>query len=141
MKKITRASAKQAWDQTVEQLASDSPLKFGVMEEFVFDSYTNGVIGIAIPHSVALIKKTLFWPQFIKKVNSVLNEKLKSEVEIYFSIQSTEPIKEKTEQVEPEVNEPIELEINWGWLIKAALYSVIANAILAIATLITLICK
>ena len=50
-------------------------------------------------------------------------------------------MKKKTKLVEPEVNEPIELKINWGWLIKAALYSVIANAILAIATLITLICK
>ena len=50
-------------------------------------------------------------------------------------------MKKKNKPVEPEVNEPIELKINWGWLIKAALYSVIANAILAIATLITLICK
>jgi hypothetical protein len=50
-------------------------------------------------------------------------------------------MKKKTKPVESKISETIELKLNCGWLIEAALYSVIANAILAIATLITLICK
>jgi len=50
-------------------------------------------------------------------------------------------MKKNTKSVEPEIVHPIELKINWGWQVEAAVYSVIANAILAIATLITLICK
>jgi len=92
MKKINKLQAKKAWEKVAKELAEDSPIKFGVLEDFVFDSYSNGVIGIAIPHSASSVKDTMFWPHLWNKLNDRLNKELGTDVSLFFPIQDADPV-------------------------------------------------
>ena len=49
--------------------------------------------------------------------------------------------KPKKACAKPCKEDTIEILINWGWQIEAACYAILANVILALATLVTLIVK
>ena len=143
MKKINKLQAKKAWEKVAKELAEDSPVKFGVLEDFVFDSYSNGVIGIAIPHSASSVKDTMFWPQMSKKINESLRKKLGYDVCAYFPIQDVEPVSsDKPCESKPE---PSEIRIVWDHEIGEKIYElegkIITYTIIGASTLFVSICN
>jgi len=140
MKNITKAVAKKAWQETVDNLIHYSPIKFALIQDFCFESYSNGVMKVSIPHSASGVKDTMFWPQMCKKINESINQRLGQEAVVYYPIQDqvvvTTPCKKPCDKQEETTTE---LRIVWDHEISEKIYElearVLASTILLIATL------
>ena len=64
------------WYPVAMELAADSPLKFGWVEDGCFTGRTGNVVSVEFPASLEQQTKTLFWPQGIRKIEELLSARL-----------------------------------------------------------------
>ena len=73
------------------ELASDSPLKFGWMEDSRFLERVGNTIVVEFPPSVENKTQTLFWPQAVKKIEECLSNHLGVKITLESRFTGEEP--------------------------------------------------
>jgi hypothetical protein len=73
------------------ELASDSPLKFGWMEDSRFVERIGNTIVVEFPPSVESKSQTLFWPQAVKKIEELLSKHLGGKITLESRFTGEEP--------------------------------------------------
>lgn len=76
------------------QLASDSPLKFGWVEDGRFVERIGNAVLVEFPPSLEQQTKTLFWPQAVKKIEEMLSEALGARITFETRFTGEEPPQE-----------------------------------------------
>lgn len=79
------------WDEVAMNLAADSPLKFGWIEDGRFIERIGNAILIEFPPSVELQTQTLFWPQAVKKIEEQLTAALGVKITFEYRFTGEEP--------------------------------------------------
>ena len=73
------------------QLAGDSPLKFGWVEDSRFVERTGNTVVVEFPPSLESKTKTLFWPQAVKKIEECLSSRLGTNIKLESRFNGEEP--------------------------------------------------
>ena len=79
------------WHEIAMQLASDSPLKFGWMEDSRFVERTGNTFIVEFPPSAESKTQTLFWPQAVKKIEELLSARLGEKMTLESRFSGEEP--------------------------------------------------
>ena len=87
----TTISDTDPWHRIAMELASDSPLKFGWIEDSKFVERTGNTIVVEFPPSVESKTSTLFWPQAIKKIEELLTASLGAPITLESRFNGVEP--------------------------------------------------
>ncbi len=82
------------WHPVAMQLASDSPLKFGWVEDGRFVERIGNAVLVEFPPSLEQQTKTLFWPQAVKKIEEMLSEALGARITFETRFTGEEPPQE-----------------------------------------------
>ena len=85
------ASSTDPWHSIAMELASDSPLKFGWMEDSRFLERIGNTIVVEFPPSVENKTQTLFWPQAVKKIEEALSNHLGVKITLESRFTGEEP--------------------------------------------------
>jgi len=95
------------WHTVAMKLASDSPLKFGWVEDGHFVGRSGSTITVEFPPSLESHTQTLFWPQAVKKIEEQLFTLLSERVSFSprFTGEEPAPLPEK-ELVAPPIAKP-----------------------------------
>jgi DNA polymerase-3 subunit gamma/tau len=80
-----------SWHSIAMDLASDSPLKFGWIEDSRFLERNGNTVLVEFPPSVESQTKTLFWPQAIRKIEDLLSAKLGGMITLEYRFTGEEP--------------------------------------------------
>lgn len=72
----TSSSQSDPWHHIAMELASDSPLKFGWIEDSRFMERVGNTVVVEFPPSIESKTSTLFWPQAVKKIEELLSASL-----------------------------------------------------------------
>ena len=98
------------WHPIAMELASDSPLKFGWMEDSRFVERVGNTIVVEFPPSVEAKTQTLFWPQAVRKIEECLSTHLGARITLESRFTGEEspvtPEPELSPSVEREMREP-----------------------------------
>jgi DNA polymerase-3 subunit gamma/tau len=89
--KAEPASEADLWHLVAMDLASDSPLKFGWIEDSRFVERVGNVIVVEFPPSMKSKTQTLFWPQAVKKIEELLSEKIGGKITLESRFTGEEP--------------------------------------------------
>jgi len=89
--KAEPASEADRWHLVAMDLASDSPLKFGWIEDSRFVERVGNVIVVEFPPSMESKTQTLFWPQAVKKIEELLSEKIGGKITLESRFTGEEP--------------------------------------------------
>ncbi len=79
------------WHAISMQLASDSPLKFGWIEDSRFVERNGNTVVVEFPPSMEPKTKTLFWPQAVKKIEECLTASLGAKITLEGRFTGEEP--------------------------------------------------
>ena len=79
------------WHSIAMELASDSPLKFGWIEDSRFLERAGNTVIVEFPPSVELKTSTLFWPQAVKKIEELLSASLSGKITLESRFSGIEP--------------------------------------------------
>lgn len=79
------------WHDLAMELASDSPLKFGWLEDSRFIERTGNTIVVEFPPSVEPKTQSLFWPQAAKKIEELLTAKFGAKMTLESRFTGEEP--------------------------------------------------
>jgi DNA polymerase-3 subunit gamma/tau len=79
------------WHPIAMALASDSPLKFGWLEDSCFVERVGNTVVVAFPPSVESKTRTLFWPQAVKKIEETLSAHLGAKIILESRFTGEEP--------------------------------------------------
>lgn len=82
------------WHPVAMQLGSDSPLKFGWVEDGRFVERIGNAVLVEFPPSLEQQTKTLFWPQAVKKIEEMLSEALGARITFETRFTGEEPPQE-----------------------------------------------
>ena len=89
--KAESVSEADRWHLVAMDLASDSPLKFGWIEDSRFVERVGNVIVVEFPPSMKSKTQTLFWPQAVKKIEELLSEKIGGKITLESRFTGEEP--------------------------------------------------
>jgi DNA polymerase-3 subunit gamma/tau len=84
-------SPKDPWHPVAMTLASDSPLKFGWIEDSKFVAHTGDTVVVEFPPSTEPKTKTLFWPQAVRKIEELLSASLGTKITLESRFTGEEP--------------------------------------------------
>ena len=79
------------WHAVAMELASDSPLKFGWIEDSRFVERIGNTVVVEFPPSAEPKTKTLFWPQAVKKIEECLTASLGDKITLESRFTGEEP--------------------------------------------------
>ena len=79
------------WSTVANQLAADSPLKFGWTEDGKFVERIGKAVLVEFPPSLEQHTKTLFWPQAVKKIEEKLSGLLGGSITFEYRFTGEEP--------------------------------------------------
>ncbi len=79
------------WHTIAMGLASDSPLKFGWIEDSRFVERIGNTMVVEFPPSMESKTQTLFWPQAVRKIEELLSEKLGGKMTLESRFTGEEP--------------------------------------------------
>ncbi len=85
------ASNDDPWHPVAMQLASDSPLKFGWVEDGRFVERIGNAVLVEFPPSLEHQTQTLFWPQAVKKIEEMLSTSLGARITFESRFTGEEP--------------------------------------------------
>jgi len=85
------ASSDDPWHAVAMELASDSPLKFGWIEDSRFIERIGNTVVVEFPPSTEPKTKTLFWPQAVKKIEECLTASLGAKITLESRFTGDEP--------------------------------------------------
>lgn len=85
------SNSSDPWHPVAMQLASDSPLKFGWVEDGRFVERIGNAVLVEFPPSLEQQTKTLFWPQAVKKIEELLTESLGARITFETRFTGEEP--------------------------------------------------
>lgn len=88
---LPSSSADDPWHGVAMELASDSPLKFGWIEDSRFLERVGNTIVVEFPPSTEAKTQTLFWPQAVKKIEEMLSELLGGKITLESRFTGEEP--------------------------------------------------
>ena len=91
MDPLPSSSADDPWHGVAMELASDSPLKFGWIEDSRFLERVGNTIVVEFPPSTEAKTQTLFWPQAVKKIEEMLSEQLGGKITLESRFTGEEP--------------------------------------------------
>ncbi len=87
----TSISESDPWHHIAMELASESPLKFGWIEDSNFVERKGDTIVVEFPPSLESKTQTLFWPQAIKKIEELLSASLGATITLESRFSGIEP--------------------------------------------------
>ena len=87
----TSISESDPWHHIAMELASDSPLKFGWIEDSNFVEREGDTIVVEFPPSLESKTQTLFWPQAVKKIEELLSASLGAVITLESRFSGIEP--------------------------------------------------
>lgn len=70
------------WHRVAADIATNSPLKFGWIEDGRFIDRIGNIILVEFPSSLQDMTETMFWPQALAKIEQLLTEALKAEISV-----------------------------------------------------------
>jgi hypothetical protein len=95
------------------ELASDSPLKFGWIEDSRFVERIGNTIVVEFPPSGESKTQTLFWPQAVKKIEEILSAHLGEKITLQSRFTGEEPpALPDSAPLSPSLPQPVAKEIS-----------------------------
>jgi DNA polymerase III subunit gamma/tau len=92
------------WNTIATKLATDSPLKFGWVEDGSFLGREGNAVIVEFPPSLESHTQTLFWPQAVKKIEELLSTLLGERVAFTARFTGSEPpVAPESQEIVPSV--------------------------------------
>jgi len=101
-------SLSDPWHKVAMSLASESPLKFGWLEDGHFVEIDGERLIVEFPPSLEAQTQTLFWIQAIKKIETMLSTDLGKKISLECRFSGAEPPAPEPEPVAPQKPKPVE---------------------------------
>jgi DNA polymerase-3 subunit gamma/tau len=101
-------SLSDPWHKVAMSLASESPLKFGWLEDGHFVEIDGDRLIVEFPPSLEAQTQTLFWIQAIKKIETMLSTDLGKKISLECLFSGAEPPAPEPEPVAPQKPKPVE---------------------------------